>query len=55
MVVQLEAVLMENGEVIHYGKSLGFINKKQRELVESGATKLARGGEVMIALKDDTA
>ena len=42
-IVYVEAALMENGEVLHYGKSLGFINDKQKDLVESGATKLTKG------------
>lgn len=51
MVVMLEAVLMGNGEVIHFGKSLGFAGKKQMELVESGATKIARGNEPVVAIR----
>lgn len=49
-VVCLEAILMPNGEVMHFGKSLGFVSKKQMELVEAGATKLTRGGEVVVAM-----
>ena len=49
-VVQLEAVLMEDGEVIHYGKSLGFICKRQRELIEAGANKISRPNVDMIAI-----
>jgi hypothetical protein len=55
LVVSLEAVLMANGEVLHYGKSLGFVSEKEMDLVESGATKLARGGEIMVALGDNVA
>ena len=50
IIVYLEACLMPNGEVIHFGKSLGFISDKQKELVESGATKLTRGKEIVIAV-----
>lgn len=46
----IEGVLMPNKEFIHYGKSLGFINEKQSNLVENEATKLTRGNEVIIAL-----
>ena len=54
-VVYLEAVLMANGEVLHYGKSLGFVNKRQGDLVESGATKLTKGNEVVIAVNNNVA
>lgn len=54
-IVLVEGALMENGEVIHFGKTLGFINDKQRDLVEAGASKLARGGEPVVALGDETA
>lgn len=54
-VVYLEAILMANREVIHYGKSLGFINDRQIDLVESGATKLTKGNEVVIAVNDKVA
>lgn len=49
-VVYVEAVLMPNLELIHYGKSLGFISKEQQKLVEAKATKLTKGGEPVIAL-----
>lgn len=55
IVVLVEAVLMANGEVIHYGKTLGFANKKQVNLLESGANKIARGKEPVIALGDNVA
>lgn len=54
-VVLLEGVLMENREFIHFGKSMGFINERQRDLIESGACKTARGSEPMIALGDNVA
>ena len=54
-VVYVEAVLMGNREVIHYGKTLGYINEKQLSLVEGEATKLARGNEVIIAINDNVA
>jgi len=54
-IVYLEAVLMANGEVLHYGESLGFINERQLNLVESGATKLTKGSEVVIAVNDNVA
>jgi hypothetical protein len=55
MVVLVEGVLMGNGEFIHYGRTLGWANKKQIKLVEAGATKLSRGSEVVIALYDQVA
>jgi len=53
LIVMIEGALMANGEFIHYGKSLGWINQRQREMVENGATKLARGSEIVIALGKD--
>lgn len=49
-VVYVEALLMPNGEVIHFGKTLGFVSKRQAEMVESGACKLTKGSEPVIAL-----
>lgn len=54
-VVLLEAVAMANGEIIHYGKSLGFMNQKQIELLESGATKMSRGSEPVVAVGSEVA
>lgn len=54
-VVYLEAVLMANGEVIHYGKTLGFINERQGDLIESKATKLTRGKEIVVAVNNQVA
>lgn len=54
-VVYVEAVLMPNGEVIHFGKTLGFANKRQIDLVEKGATKITKGGEAVIALGEQVA
>jgi len=53
--IYIEAVVMENGEVLHYGKSLGFICDKQMELIKAGATKIVRGNEIVIALWDNIA
>lgn len=53
--VMLEAALMANGEVLHYGTSLGYINKRQRELIEAGANKLSRGNEDVIAIGGNVA
>ena len=50
-VVYLEAILMANREVLHYGKSLGFINDEQSDLVESEATRLSKSNEVIVDLK----
>ena len=55
LVVLIEGVIMANGELIHYGRSLGFVNEKQLELLETGANKTARGHEPIIALGDNTA
>ena len=49
-VVYIEAVLMPNGEVIHFGKSLGFLSDRQIKLVSSGAGKMTKGGEMIVAL-----
>lgn len=50
ILVYIEASLMENGEVMHYGKTLGVISKRQQDLIDSEATKLTRGNEIVIAL-----
>ncbi len=55
IVVYVECVLMGNGEVIHYGKTLGFCKEKQIDLVEAEATKLTRGKEIVVALGDNVA
>lgn len=54
-IVYIEAALMENGELMHFGKSLGFICKKQKKLVEAEATRLTRGGEVVVVIGDKVA
>lgn len=54
-IVLVEGALMANGEFIHFGKSLGWINERQRELVENGASKMARGTEIIIALGKEVA
>ncbi len=41
-IVHIEAVLMENNELIHMGNSLRFIGTRQRKLVDSGAGKLSK-------------
>ena len=53
--VMLEAALMPNGEVMHYGQSLGFINAEQKRLIKSGAHKQSRGRECVIALSPSVA
>ena len=50
-IVLIEALLMDNDELIHYGKSLGFITKEQRDLIENKATKLTKGKEIVVCLK----
>lgn len=51
-IVYIEAVLMDNDELIHLGKSLGFIGKRQRELVDSkGAGKLSKSGTTVVEIK----
>ncbi len=54
-IVYLEAVLMPNNEVIHYGKSLGFISGKQADLVKAQATKLTKGNEIIVAVGNNVA
>ena len=49
--VYIEAVLMDNDELIHMGKSLGFIGETQKKLVDQGATKLTKGKEPVVAIK----
>lgn len=42
---------MDNNELIHFGKSLGFITDRQRDLLEAHATKTTRGNEVVVCIK----
>lgn len=49
-IVYVEAALMPNNELIHFGKSLGYISSEQRKLVDSGANKLTRGKEDVVAI-----
>jgi len=52
-IVYVEAVLMDNNELIHMGKTLGFIGKKQRELIDtedSGACKLTKPSQPIVAI-----
>lgn len=54
--VYIEALLMDNDELIHNGKTLGFISKKQRKLVDSkGACKLTKGKEPIVAIAPNVA
>lgn len=51
-IVYIEALLMDNNELLHCGKTLGFVGKRQKELVESkGAGKLAKGGITVVEIK----
>ena len=50
-IVYLEVVLMPNNEIIHFGKTLGFITKEQRELLDAGAQKITKGKEPIVCLK----
>ncbi len=50
-IVYIEAVLMDNGELIHFGKTLGFITDKQRGLLDARATKMTKGSEPVVAIK----
>lgn len=52
-IVYIEGVLMDNGEFIHFGKSLGFIGDRQKMLVREEATKKTRGGEIVVMLKGE--
>jgi hypothetical protein len=54
-IVYLEAVLMPNGELLHYGKSLGYADDQQINLVESGACKLTKGHEPIVAIRPNIA
>lgn len=49
--VYLEAILMDNKELIHKGKSLGFIGTRQSELVESKACKLSHPNMPVVEIK----
>ena len=49
-IVYIEAILMPSGEVVSFGKSLGFADERQVELVSNGACKMTKGGEPVIAV-----
>lgn len=49
-IVYIEAVLMDNREVIHMGKIIGKIGRRQLELINNGATKLTKGHEKIVAI-----
>lgn len=51
--VLLSAAVMANGEVLHYGKSLGMLSKREMDLLESGACKTAKGGEPIVGIKPE--
>jgi len=51
----IEGVVMANGEFIHYGVSLGFLNQEQIDQLEKGANRIARGEEPIVALGDHIA
>ena len=55
IVALIEGVVMANGEFIHYGKSLGFLNQEQIDRLEKGANKIARGKEPIVALGEHIA
>ena len=54
-IVYLEAALLPNGELLHFGQSLGYVDKQQLKLVENGAAKLTRGQEMIVAIKPNIA
>lgn len=54
-IVYVEAALMPNNELIHMGKSLGYINEEQRKLVEAGASKLTKGSQIVVAIRPNVA
>lgn len=50
--IYIEAILMDNNELIHMGKSLGSVSERQRELVESnGGGKMSKGGVTIVEIK----
>lgn len=55
VVVYVEAVAMANGEIIHYGKTIGFMNERQVSMLEAGATKLTKGSEPVVAVGEAVA
>lgn len=54
-VVYIEAVLMDNRELMHYGKSLGFVTEEQFKMVQDDACKLTKGNEPIVAIKPKVA
>lgn len=51
-IVYLQAVLMPNGEVIHFGKTLGFLNEREWKRIREGNAKLTSAGNVVVELGD---
>lgn len=50
--VYIEAILMDNNELVHMGQSLGIVSKRQRELVDShGAGKLSKSDITIVEIK----
>lgn len=49
-VVYAEAIMAPNGEIVHFGQTLGWANARQIELVENGACKITKGGEPIVSL-----
>lgn len=50
-IVYVEAVLMPNNEVLHLGKSLGYISNEQRRLVNAGVNKTSEDNIEVVELK----
>jgi len=40
--VYVEAILMPNREVIHYGRTLGFVSEREHELAELDACEFSK-------------
>lgn len=49
-IVYVECALMPNNELIHFGKTLGFVSDRQAEMVKKGASKLTKGSEPIVAI-----
>lgn len=54
-IVLVECAIMANGEVLHFGKTIGWASPKQLDLLDSGAYKMARGKEPIVSLEKNPA
>lgn len=50
-IVYLECLAMPNGELIHQGNSLGWLDQEQRDALREGTCQACPGGDPVLKLK----